>query len=415
VQRRTVLFLTPILVIVFALAAESSRMPQSPSASGQQLDSAVRFAFGGNAAEIPPEFSGNLVFLPVRVNQSQPSSFLLDSNAPKTSIDPKRAAELLRPDAAAAEGSAPPPVSAIQNAILGLPGIQFPLASLDAISDQQFSAQNGKVYQGTLANDFFSRVVLEIDYSRQTVRVFDPGTYNYSGSGTSFPITFSGKYPLIRAKFSLPGEKTVEGEFNVDTALDEGIVISDRFATPHRLFSSRMKTIPDVSPRAEGNAKAVVGRTKSFSIGKYDADQLIASFSQSGGIDSADSRIAGSLGGAFWKRFTVVFDFPHQRLILKPNTRFSDFDEADMSGLSIIAKGPGLKVFEIVRVSPNSPGSEAGFQQGDIIEGINDEAAADLNLVAIRDLFRQVGHTDKLLIDRKGQSITLSLKLRRLV
>jgi hypothetical protein len=48
-----------------------------------------------------------------------------------------------------------------------------------------------------------------------------------------------------------------------------------------------------------------------------------------------------------------------------------------------------------------------------VIAGIGDEAAADLTLSAVRDLFRQVGYEYKVLIDRKGETITASLQMRR--
>ena len=51
--------------------------PPAASASG----AVVRFAYQGNVAQLPAEFISNLVFVPVRVNQSQPSMFQLDSTA----------------------------------------------------------------------------------------------------------------------------------------------------------------------------------------------------------------------------------------------------------------------------------------------------------------------------------------------
>jgi C-terminal processing protease CtpA/Prc len=86
-----------------------------------------------------------------------------------------------------------------------------------------------------------------------------------------------------------------------------------------------------------------------------------------------------------------------------------------MSGLSILARGANLKTFEIVQVRPGTPGADAKLKEGDVIVGIDEEPAADLTLSAIRDLFRQVGHEYKLLIDRHGQSLPITIKMRRLV
>jgi C-terminal processing protease CtpA/Prc len=67
----------------------------------------------------------------------------------------------------------------------------------------------------------------------------------------------------------------------------------------------------------------------------------------------------------------------------------------------------------VVAVQPGTPAAHAGLVPGDVIAGVGDEAAADLTLAAVRDLFRQVGYQYKVLIDRKGQTITETLQMRR--
>jgi C-terminal processing protease CtpA/Prc len=111
----------------------------------------------------------------------------------------------------------------------------------------------------------------------------------------------------------------------------------------------------------------------------------------------------------------VVFDLSHQRVYLDPNLQINHTAQEDMSGLSILAQGVNLKTFEIVQVRSGTPGSDAGLKEGDVIAGIDEEPAADLTLSAIRDLFRQVGHEYKLLIDRHGQSLPITIKMRKLV
>jgi C-terminal processing protease CtpA/Prc len=142
-------------------------------------------------------------------------------------------------------------------------------------------------------------------------------------------------------------------------------------------------------------------------------EDIVGDFTQEKTKAGADKNIAGAIGGNFLRRFTVIYDFPHQRVILEANVQLNHETDEDMSGLSIIAKGPNLKVFEVVAVQPGTPAAHAGIVPGDVIAGIGDEAAADLTLSAVRDLFRQVGYQYKVLIDRKGQTITTSLQMRR--
>jgi hypothetical protein len=390
-------------VIAQKSAQTTSQPPAQTSAqlSVPQPSAPARFAFGGNAAEIPAEFLNSLIFLPVDVNKTQPSLFELDSTSAASSISPARATEL--------------GLTNLQDPVLNLPGVDMPFTNFTTIDKPNFSAETGQPYLGTLGADFLSRVVVEIDYARQTVRLYDPGVYKYSGKGTAFPLRFDGNMPVIRAKFTLPGQRTHEGDFVVNTALDAALIISERFAETHRIFSSHVKNVGSSDPEIEDGANIVLGRLAEFQIGRFDIRSPIAAFVRQGPNSSPDSNRAGMIGGGMLRRFTVIFDYAHQQLILDPNTHFADYEQEDKSGISVVAKGPGLKTFEVASVQPGSPGEEAGIVKGDVIAGVDEEAAADLTLVSIRALFRQVGHKYKLLIQRNGQAIPITVTMRRLI
>jgi len=368
--------------------------------SPQQPGARAHFAFGGNAAQISADFFGNLVFLPVRINQTQPCLFVLDSSAAVSSIDPGRAREL---------GLAPG-----QPADLDFTGVNISLATFPALSKDAFGEQAGRPYEGTLGADFFSAVVLKLDYARQTLQLYDPASYQYSGQGKILPLTFVGSVPVIQAKFTMAGGKHAEGAFAVNTALDASVVISERYSQSHNLFTSPEKTVTTSDPLSAQGKDAVLGRLKSFEMGPYVADSPLAIFSQSG-PPGAGSRVAGEIGGAMLRRFTVIFDYPRQKLILEPNHHIQEEDEEDKSGLTIIAQGSGLKTFVVMEVEPATPAAEAGIQKGDIIAGVDGEAAADMTVGEVRALFRDIGHKYTLLLERKGQTLTVSIQTRRLL
>jgi hypothetical protein len=380
-----------------ALPAQQSAKPAPPAAP--QDPTAARFSFAGDAAQIPAVFLRNLIFMPVRLNGGKPVLFELDSAAAKCAVDRKVAGDTAS--------------NALQYAVLALPGVQLPVVTLPVISRDDFAQQVGQPYQGTLGRDFFDRVVVEIDYHRQTVRLYDPSVFTYSGQGKSFPLTFAGPVPLIRAKFEVSGHRSLSADFAVDTALDSGVIFYRGFTDSERISAAHFKSEPASYPEVDGGAKLFLGRLKTFQIGPYQLEEIVGDFTQEKTKAGADKNIAGAIGSNFLRRFTVIFDFPHQRVILDPNVQLNHDSNEDMSGLSIIAKGPNLKVFEVVAVQPGTPAARAGIVPGDVIAGIGDDAAADLTLSAVRDLFRQIGYQYKVLIDRKGQTITVSMQMRR--
>ncbi|HKV03642.1 MAG TPA: PDZ domain-containing protein [Candidatus Acidoferrales bacterium] len=381
------------------LTAQPSPHAQANAAPAQQPVAYARFAFGGNAAQIPAEFIGNLILVPAHVRQSQPLLFELDSTAAVSSIDPGRASEL--------------GIADLRAPVLNFSGVDISLSGIAKIARKDFSAQVGRPYEGTIGNDILEGVVVELDYVRQGVRLYDPAPYQYSGKGKILPLTFVGGMPVVKARVTIGGRKAPDADFIVNTALDAPVVISDKFAQAHHLISSHTRTIPATGLQLGGSDRAVFARLEEFQIGPYRVEEPLAAFSQGSLPDAGDLRIAGEIGGGMLRRFDVVFDYARRQMILDPSSDFRADDLENMSGLSIVAKGPGLKQFEIAEVRPGSPGADAGIRKGDVIAGVDEEAAADLSLVSIRDLFRQVGHKYKLLIERDGRTLPITVQMRR--
>ncbi len=276
-----------------------------------------------------------------------------------------------------------------------------------------FGREIGRAYEGTLGGDFLQRVVVEIDYARQTVRLYDPAVYTYSGGGAALRLSFAAGLPVIAAKFTNAKGKTQEGNFVVDTMLGASTVIFDRYAEMHHVFSSHWKTIPSVDPALNSPGGAVVGRLREMQLAKYTAQDTLVTFSRADLPGAGDSELAGAIGAGLLARFTVVFDYAHQQLIVAPNSHFPSDDQEDKSGISVVAKGNALKTFEVIQVAPGTPAAKAGIEKGDLIAGIDGDPAADLTLAEIRELFRQIGHKYTLVIDRQGQSKQITIEMKR--
>lgn len=398
-KRRMAIVTALVGVLGVGLAWHPAPHAQTGAAPAQLPAASARFEFGGNASQLPAEFVDNLIFLPAHVNRSQPSLFALDTTAAISSIDPQRAAEL--------------GITSTQGALLNLSGVDISLPNFAQVSGNNFGARIGRPYEGTIGNDVFSSVVMELDYGRQSVRMYDPAAYKYSGAAKSLPLTFRDGIPLVRAKINVGGKNSGEALFVLNTSLDASLIVWDKFAQAHHLLRSHLKTIP-VAPGELGvGGNAVLARLEDIQIGPYKIEGPIAAFAQGQLPGDGNAQIAGEIGAGILRRFTVIFDYVHQTVILDPNSEFRSDDREDMSGISVAASGSNWKTFEVTQVRSGTPGSDAGVQKGDIIAGVDEEAAADLSLDAIRAQFRQVGHKYKLLIDRNGKTLTLTVQMRR--
>src|SRR5277367_3904409 len=249
-----------------ALPQQQNAALAQPATPGPQDVTSPRFSFGGNASAVPAIFLRDLIFLPVRLNGGKPGLFELDSAAEKCAVDRKMAGDTA--------------TNALQYAVLALAGVQLPFVTLPVVSRDDFAQQVGQPFQGTLGRDFFDRVVVQVDYHRQTVQLYDPSAFTYSGQGKSFPLTFAGPVPLIHAKFEASGHKSVSADFAVDTALDAGIVFYRGFTDSARISAAHFKSEPASYPEVDGGAKILLGRLKSFQIGTYQLEDVVGDFTQ---------------------------------------------------------------------------------------------------------------------------------------
>ena len=99
--------------------------------------------------------------------------------------------------------------------------------------------------------------------------------------------------------------------------------------------------------------------------------------------------MAGIIGGEVLRRFTVVFDYSRNQMILEPNVHFAEPYEFDLAGLMPVAEGANLDVFRVYHVIDGSPAQEAGVRTGDVISAIDGRTSADLSLEQVRRLFKQ--------------------------
>ena len=344
-----------------------------------------------------------MVFLPASVNHSRPAFFVLDTTAAASSVGVAWTHEV--------------GLTALPAPILNLAGVDVPFAALRAIEQDDFGARVGRPYEGTLGNDFFSRVVVEIDYARRSVRLYDPGIYRYAGRGVAFHLALVDGVPVIQAAIILPKIKPLEAFFAINTALDASVVMADRFAEAHGFFSRRLKVSTVLDPVVDAEQQIVLARLMRFQIGNYSAEDVLTEFSKSElPARSGTFKVAGEIGAGMLRRFIVILDYPHHQVYLEPTAHLAEEDEEDKSGISVMAKGPGLKTFEVLQVQPGSPASEAKIEKGDVIASVDDEAAADLTLAELRALFsRRRAHLQASHPERNGQNLEVMISMRRLL
>jgi PDZ domain-containing protein/aspartyl protease len=417
---KTVRVTLSTVLLVLALGLGIFTQPQkdpSPAKSVAQSSSK-------NLITIPADVTSyGGIFLRAQVNNSQSLWFALDSGASSPFIIDTRQARLLGLKLQNREsrgGGAGPDVYEVAKTRalkISVGGLKYDGQTADVISLDSIEAQIGRSLDGIVGLDPFTRYVLEIDYVVNEIRLHDPKTYTYSGAGDSIPLTLRDGLFFVPAKIEMPGRQPLEGQFVVDTG---GVMVTAVLTTPfsrsNNLPGANQKTISDKSLSGlGGETRLLLSRATSFTLGNLSVRAPLIYMSQDTGGALASSDYDGLIGSEILRRFKVVFDYTHRRLILEPNANYSEPVEYDMSGISLRAYGDDLRTFKVYQVLTDSPASEAGLRVGDVITNIDRVRASRFTLEKVWQMMKQPGREHRLLIKRGGRTISVKITTRKLI
>ena len=318
------------------------------------------------------------------------------------------------------------------------------------VLDETFdlSAKMGENINGIIGGELFEDFIVDINYRTKKITFYDP-VVNQSDQICEqcevFPLEFNKNKPYINLEIKDHNEKSQQVKLLIDSGSSDAIW----------LFANEEKgiTIPDnffkdfLGKGLSGSIYGKRSRIKELIIGDFIIENPATSYPDSSSVLTAmlNADRSGTLGAEVLRRFRVIFDYPNQKMSLKPNKGFSDPFLYNKSGMELIHGGDvlvkeskaqfigpenvknqstfsqisyafGLSYkpsYQISYLRPKSPALEAGLQVGDIILEINGKPAYDQKLhEIILTLSKQEGQKINVLVDRGGRQIKYKFKLK---
>ena len=406
---------TPFRLFVFGmLLFLISASPAIP----QPTQQTARPAAAGPIA-IPFELVNRHVVLKVKVNNSRPLSFVLDTGAQFAIINLDLARDLnLKLEGQvkmAGAGAGLSVGSFVRDSTFTIPGYAgFSQPLTLALPLGQLAPRLGQDFDGIVGSEFIKKFVLELDYESRTIILHDKDRFAYTGAGASIPIKLEHGHPIIEAFVTPIGSDPIKGRFVFDIGSGGALALHSPFVTERRLLDTEMKTVKALGAGAGGEITGRIGRVSELKIGKFRISNPVTLFSQDKKGAFASSDLQGNIGAQIAGKFTLFLDYNHDRIIFEPNASFAEPFNRATSGLRVQADGKDYKTFRIADVIDESPASEAGLQKDDIITVIDGRPTADLTLSKLNEMFeRAVSY--KLTVRRGELTLQVKFTPRRLV
>ncbi|GGF23691.1 aspartyl protease family protein [Hymenobacter cavernae] len=408
-------------LLLSALLALSSCFFVSVAAYAQPA--AFRFVKArAHKTKVPFELQRNLIVVSAMLNSKGPYNFLLDTGVNISLItDPRlheelglRQGERFRVVGSGSEGGLDAfKTDSVRVVIHGVEAaaLTFLVLSDDALD---LSGYVGMPMHGIIGSDLFSSFVMRIHPLSGQLDLYDPIHYRTPRSRrwSALPLTLEGGKAYLHTEVAVNDTVKLPLKLVLDTGAGHALSLETK-SDPHLIVPAR-RLRSQLGRGLNGFINGYLGRVASLQLGQYQVRSLLTSFPDADQVRAEVAR-NGNIGFELLKRFELIIDYPHNRLMLQPNSLFRDPFEHDMCGMELLAAGPNYRRYFVLRVEPSSPADQAGLRANDEILSVNLLPTAGLTLTQMSRLFHSADGRQLLLIVRRadGELVTTAVRLKR--
>ena len=331
---------------------------------------------GKKKLEIPISYSNGFILLEVQYGEFLPLKFLLDTGASHNILFKKTINDLLKysyTDTITVQGSD------LNQELTAMVSRGIPMKvgnGASIVRDIIVLAEDyvelekvlGERVDGILGGDFLKGLVVEINYKKQKLTLYNPNLYKPNPKFYKDSISITSFKPYLKVKTKINQEEK-QLNFLIDTGASLALLVH---ANKSNIEIPENSIIGTLGKGLGGDILGFIGQVNSIHIGGKEIKGIITSFQNLDSILVAEENLVrdGLLGNIILSRFTIILDYVHGLVYLKPNKDINDEFKYDKSGLSIYASGKDFDEFYISHVFPDTPAEEAGLLPGDRITKI---------------------------------------------
>lgn len=399
-----------------------------PSAHAQTNRTAAVFSFAKarrHRARVPIQISRNLLIVSVKLNGFGPFNFLLDTGVGTSIITSSSLADSLhlrhgQQFRVTGAGGLETGLLAYQtdSVRVALPGVEAPRMTWLVLSNDMLNLSGyvGVPVYGILGSELFQSFVVTLQPEAGQMVLRAPATYRAPRGRhwASVPLSLENNKAYFTATVQLTDSLALPLKLVLDTGASHALSLE--LDSDPRLVAPARRLPADLGRGLTGTVRGFLGRVRSFQLGRYTLPSVLTSFPDAADVHRrVDVPRNGNVGFELLKRFSLIVDYPHQRLLLRPNAQYSQAFEYDMCGLDLLATGPDYRRYLILKVEPNSPAALAGLAADEELISINLLPASLFSLTQLGRMMHSDDGKMLLLVVRRpnGDLYTASVRLKR--
>lgn len=377
----------------------------------------------GNASVLVVPFNliHDHVLVDVRLNDAMNAVFMADTGATDNVVDndaaKKVGLQISHPHEryGAGLGEGKTTFATVKGIVVSMGGKEIFRGGATGLLLKSFGDEGVQI-DGILGRPFFKRFVVEIDYARHLLKLYDAHSYSYQGSGYVIPIHVDGD-PFIQTELTARGGERIHAKLEVDTGSDGVVLLNRPFQLKHTVPRAGEVTVAAYAAGIGGDYDQRLGRLEALQIGDLEIQKPLVVFPDVERGAAASGKFDGSIGGKLLERFDVIFDYSRKEMILEPNSHFSEPFKANVSGIwfSNLVRGANHIATGKLNMSQDSPLVRAGFRQGDNLVAIDGKPTTDYSQDQLEALFSEEGTTITVTVERDGKRVDISFTTPKLL
>ncbi len=369
------------------------------------------WAYANQAKDVIPfEIVNGHIQVEITINNSRPLNFVFDTGAAANLLSDRTAHELgLNPNGntsiQGAGGSAQ--MKLVEGADFNFNKTSFENETFAVLNIDHLSEDENR-YDGILGASVLSKYVVEIDYDKNAIRLYDSleelelSEYaQHKYSLTPFNI------PIIESTLTMKGGEQIKGKYFVDTGAALAIVFNSNLVEEYDLLNTMGDNYPITSTALSSQYTDHVSVAPKFTMLGHTFEGFDVRLSQAKqGVNSFEG-YHGIIGYELLRRFNSIFDYKNERVYIRPNQSYDEVFPKNYSGLQVEREGENYRV---INVAQNSAADEVKIQKGDLITQLDGKKLESKS--EFSDYFQYAEKDVRLEIIRKGKTIKALLSPR---
>jgi hypothetical protein len=391
--------------------------PASPRLASQAAENVP-------VASVPFEYFRKHIFITAQINDSGPHACMVDNGSNAVVIADRVARDMgvkTYPTVGKnqnfkglGEGTGPKTFVTEDGIAFRLEGSPILTGTIMVLDMDALEKALGRPLDCIIGSRLFLNFVVEVDFEKRRLTLYDPGGFVYIGHGNTVQLKLAAP-PTIQTEVLTPDGRTVKAVVGLDLGSDSIIDFHSSFQLKHNVLQAQQPNVLNGATGLAGEFRERTARLPSVDVAGFKIEKPLVGFIDTP-LDSGLSsrKTDGYVGNALLERFTVIFDYSRRQVTFEPSTSIGDPFTANMTSIGADPASDPARGFKVLHVSDGSAAATAGVRLGDRIVEINGVPSSTLTLESFQKMLTAEGAPFNLKVERGGEKIEISFQTPRL-